>query len=391
MMDDLFAVVERGKKEWESAVDSIAEGVALYDRESMTVRRANWPLARWLDSTPQQMVGLDLLEALADCTADGFVLSVLLGQSVAGYQEVSRTSSGQTWLLSVFPIVISNQQSNNSVLVVRDITQEKQLQQGIIEAEKRGAMVRTVAGLAQQIIPSVGHIQQHLSSINANIQELRSAFVDYRIALRTGERSRSNLPTQTPWEAIETRHHVEFTLNDVEKMIRQSMQDLMRIYSSIDDLGDLQGSGSRTQYSDLHLILENSLSMIWPELGRKISIERHYLKGLPLIRCSQIRLQTALMALLVFCAQKTGSNGRILLTTTHTGDNEIQVSIQATEISDPDPGFIEPWLIESGINLDPKAGLVHNILQEHAGRLAIQIAEDSSLIATVALPISGIE
>ena len=59
-MDEIFAKVERAKKEWEATIDALSEGVALFQTNTLEIRRANWRLARFLHSTPHQLVGANI-------------------------------------------------------------------------------------------------------------------------------------------------------------------------------------------------------------------------------------------------------------------------------------------------------------------------------------------
>lgn len=381
-MDELFTIVERAKKEWESAVDSISEGVALYEPASFFVRRVNWTLARWLDTTPHKMVGANLHSLICGCEQSDCELLPFLRSTSSISLEIERQHTSQKWLLTVYPISNPAQPSSNTVLVLRDVTQERLMQQRVIDAEKRAAMMRTASGLAHQIIPYIGYIQQNLSNVNAHLEEVRNAFMDYRIALRAAVKAP---PQGKPpeWENIEARHRVEFILADIEQALKQGMYDLMRIYKSVDDIGDLQGPAAKMQYNDVNLILENAINFVWSDLRSKVAIERRYQKDLPLVRCNQIRIQTALMSLMIYCTQHIHLDGHITLTTKRL-NGQAEIMIEAHNRS-------TEGVVSAEIAGDPdaKTGLVMSIIEEHEGELTIKTQPDGAVSAQVHLPIEG--
>ena len=66
-LDKLFKQVERAKQEWETTVDVIDEGVSLFDNTSLEILRANWTLARFYKTKPQDLVGFNIHSLLCDC------------------------------------------------------------------------------------------------------------------------------------------------------------------------------------------------------------------------------------------------------------------------------------------------------------------------------------
>lgn len=389
-MDDLFLVVERAKKEWEAVVDSIAEGVALYDPTSLKIRRANWPLARWLETTPKDMVGQNLAEALQEGSNDPNDLSECLCSHDNPEIEIQRQADGRQWVLAVYSVTKGPSDGASSVLVIRDVTQERKLQQEVIESERRAAMIRTVTGLAHQLIPSVGYIQQQLSTIHSHLDEIRNAFVDYRVALNTATLNADAAPGVASWENIEQRHQVEFMLSDIDQAVMQSMKDLLRLYKSVDDLGNLDGPDARMKFNDLNQMLENIISFLWPDLRNKISIERRYQKDLPLVRCNQLRLQTAVMSLMVYCMRAIYNEGRIRITTSRA-EGQARISIEAKARYPQNAAIKDGWAAEFGPESsaasDLHTGMLPRVLAEHLGELELDVEEPGRITAVIRLPL----
>lgn len=394
--DALFTIVERGKKEWESAVDAISEGVALYDGQDLTIRRVNWPLARWLNTTPHQLVGASLSELLDDIELPDEELDALLRSSQQSSLEVERRTTGQHLVLSVFPTQKElpakpdHAAPQHNVLVIRDVTYEKQLQREIIEAEKRAAMIRTVSGIAHQILPSINFIQQQLSIIGGHNAEMRCAFVDYRIALNDGRGAQNDghpmgldereTRRRLLGEEIENRHQVDLMSSDIDKAIDQITHDLMHIYKSLNDLRSIEKPSANLPYVDINRTLENSIIDIWPELGDKFTLERRYQKNLPMVRCNPLRLQTAFSNLLMCHVEQIEERGRLnLITQRQDGHVEVLIRISGRRCN---AGY------EPECETDPKTELISSIIQEQQGNLTQQIDPAGNLWTCVSLPVN---
>jgi nitrogen-specific signal transduction histidine kinase len=391
-MSDLFQKVERAKKEWETTVDAICENVALYDNDSLTIQRANWSMAKLFNTTPPKLAGANLHSKVCGCKEEDCTLRDFLKSSEANTQEIERQNGKVIWSLSVYPVPKDEVSPSYNVIVLRDITKERIWQQRLLKAEQNSSMVRTAARLAYQITPSVEYIRHRLYIISQHLPELRSAFCDYRIALQVNGSEQSSC-VASDWTTIESRHKVEFLIQDIEESLRQSIRDLNRIYNVIDDLHNLGSSASRIQYIDLNNLLENMLELIQTDTMGRLSMERCFEWDIPLVRCNQLRIQTALLNLLVNAIQAVQNSGALVVQT-RKKDEGVEIIIKNSGTSGETKSLTDTQItywFNDGDSNTLEAGL-HTaswIIQEHGGKVWVDDRSEHTFQAGIYLPIHG--
>ena len=388
-MNDLFLVVERAKQEWETAIDAISEGIIVFENDTLKIHRTNWPLARWFNTTPNELVGRYLHEIVCGCdqTACSWLALVRSPE-----RSVMQTINGQTyqrWEVSVFQAQPSSQQEKLGVLVIRDITQEYLLQQQVIEAEKSAVILRIAAKIADRVIPSIGYIQHHLSMVMLNVQALRYAFTEYRVALQTsddGLRSAMN----KDWGTIESHYRVEFRMQDIREAINHSLEELNQIYNFTQRLKDLGGAAPTMRYNDLIDLLEETIHIVSEETQDLVVFDRRYEGHLPPIRCNQLHLQTAILYVLIFGIQAIRSHGKISISTARK-DQSVQVVVETNASA---PALVlntTPELTSSRIQQETMSHMITSILEDMGGDFRVRESDGSSFAATVTLPIESVQ
>ncbi len=375
-MDEMFAKVERAKQEWEATIDALSDGVALYQTASLEIRRANWRMARLLHSTPRQLVGVNIHQVFCGCAASDCSLLRLLSALEPVEQEIWRDETHQRWQVSI--AVIPNFQSaeSNTVIVVRDVTQERALQDCLIEAEKKAVALRVAASLAEQVTPSIRYCLHYLATLSRHVAELRSAFCDYRIALNQVE----SMPVAgLNWEQIESRYSVEFILQDIAQAVNLTQNDLRKIFSTVSHISNLEDSRPQMSPLQLNRLIEDALGFMQDELGDKIGLESSFAPDLPAIYGNPVRMQMALTSLLGFFAQSLPVDGRIKIETFRR-DGQVQVVIESHPAAQRRPNAAQPLSPDALpqaasdlLNLDRE--LIANIIQDHGGQL--QFCDDS--------------
>jgi PAS domain S-box-containing protein len=136
-LKNIFDIVERAKQELQATIDAIAEGVALYDADTLDIVRVNWPLARMYQTTPHQMVDTNLHSILCGCEESGCPLSDFLRFSRDVMQEYHREDPQQYWELTIYPLTVEQQEHPRNVVVIRDVTELHEAEEALSASETR--------------------------------------------------------------------------------------------------------------------------------------------------------------------------------------------------------------------------------------------------------------
>ncbi|MGH7531155.1 MAG: ATP-binding protein, partial [Gemmatimonadales bacterium] len=146
----LFEMVRRAKEQWETAFDALSEGIAVVDDEGR-VRRANASLAALLATTPPQLVGAPLGDALLG-RSHGLV--ELLDAARRGEHPaplVTRSEALRRTLRVDAARIPGATVEQRLVVLVEDVTEQQALEAQLIQSEKLAAVGQLVSGVAHEL------------------------------------------------------------------------------------------------------------------------------------------------------------------------------------------------------------------------------------------------
>lgn len=145
-----FQFVQRAKTEWETTFDAIADGVALIDPRGR-VRRCNRALATLLHETVDDMVGVDLAEALLGQPTD-LSISSASGEAGSRSQPLTLRSAtlNRTFRITGAPLG-GTFGAGWRVVLVEDVTDEKALEAQLIQSDKMASIGQLVSGVAHEL------------------------------------------------------------------------------------------------------------------------------------------------------------------------------------------------------------------------------------------------
>lgn len=148
----LFQVVSRSQKEWETTFDAMLDCVSVHDMNGKVIR-ANVALARRLKTIPQKVVGKYCAEIY---NPDGSTLipcrhTRSLHSENLIVEELELPLMGGTFQISVSPWYDKNNRMAGYIHVAKDVSNEKLLQQQLIQSEKLSAIGELISGIAHEL------------------------------------------------------------------------------------------------------------------------------------------------------------------------------------------------------------------------------------------------
>lgn len=124
----LFRTVERGHKQWEQTFDAMGDGAAVISADRI-VRRANWGLAKMLNTTPWALIGKPCFEAVGCCDVppEWCPAGISMKKGEAFSVVTQPHAFGGRWVeMRVDPLVDSDGRISGMVHIFRDVTRERQ-------------------------------------------------------------------------------------------------------------------------------------------------------------------------------------------------------------------------------------------------------------------------
>jgi two-component system NtrC family sensor kinase len=149
---ELFQVISRSQREWETTFDAMQDCVSVHDTTGKVIR-ANVALARRLKTIPQKIIGRYCSEIYDPESSHAKVCRhthSLLSEAII-VEELALPVMEGVFQLSVSPWHDKNNRLVGSIHVAKDISNEKQLQQQLIQSEKLSAIGELISGIAHEL------------------------------------------------------------------------------------------------------------------------------------------------------------------------------------------------------------------------------------------------
>jgi len=148
----LFQRVSRSQREWETTFDAMQDCVSVHDTTGRVIR-ANVALARRLKTIPQKVIGRYCSEIYnpAGSSLNSCQHTLPLKSETLIVEELSLPVMGGVFQVSVSPWYDKDKRLVGSIHVAKDISNEKLLQQQLIQSEKLSAIGELISGIAHEL------------------------------------------------------------------------------------------------------------------------------------------------------------------------------------------------------------------------------------------------
>jgi PAS domain S-box-containing protein len=149
---ELFELVARAKKEWESTFDAMSDGIFIFDRQGQLIR-VNRAGAAFEQLTPQILSGRHCCDILRTSSDDAFCIvekSIAESQSVT--LEIRPTGLNRPLLVTVEPILGPDGQPAGAVCTARDVTELRKIE---AVARERQSLLTNILESARESIYAV--------------------------------------------------------------------------------------------------------------------------------------------------------------------------------------------------------------------------------------------
>lgn len=287
---------------------------------------------------------------------------------------------------------LSELHSKNEALE-NTLTRLKETQSQMIQSEKMASIGQLAAGIAHEINNPVGFVSSNLNTLGGYIDDLKPIIAKYRATLRNAAASAVPIPDIDQVLANETEREVDFILEDLPQLVRESREGLDRIRKIVIDLKDFAHPGEDTlQLADLNQNIDSTLNIVWNEIKYKAVVHKDY-GDLPQVNCYPQQLNQVFMNLLVNAAQAITEKGEIGITT-RVEEETVIVTISDTGCGIP-PEHIhrifDPFFTTKEVGKGTGLGLnvVYNVIRKHNGTIAVESTPGKGTIFTVRLPVNG--
>ncbi len=280
----------------------------------------------------------------------------------------------------------------------KDITQQRHLELQIMQSEKMASIGQLAAGVAHEINNPIGYISSNLHTLGEYQGQLHELITKYRELSALFEKKPDQFENNIflsglkAIEKLETEIDINFIMDDLPLLIKQSEDGTDRVKKIVSDLKNFAHPGDeKKQFTDINSNIESTLNMLWNELKYHVEVIKD-LGDIPAVECYPQLLNQVFMNLIVNSAQAIEGKGIIRIKTSwHDNSAEIKISDNGMGIPKENLGKIyDPFFTTKDVGKGTGLGLhlCYNIIKKHQGTILVESIEGKGTTFTISLPLS---
>ncbi|MEO0444630.1 MAG: ATP-binding protein [Verrucomicrobiota bacterium] len=336
----------------ERVFEALQEGVVVMDAEG-TVSFMNGAAGDFFGLKPEEVVGESLRLKLPGLEWER------LRESQKVVSRDLEVFYPENRFLNVYVAPIEDETLSDQVLgrvmIVRDITKERKVEEEKIESETLNVLTMLAAGVAHEL-------GNPLNSLNIHLQLAQRKLGKVPEAVRKG-------------------------LEEVLEIARKEIQRLDLIIGHF--LTAVRPTAPQLAMEDVNLMLQESLQVLQPEIeDRKIEVRVEFEQDLPLLLLDAVQIKQAFYNLIRNASQALGSEGELHIRTS-ADDARIAVEfvdngvgISAKDMANLFRPYYTTKTSGSGLGLL----IVRRIIREHGGEMEMESEVELGTRVTCYLP-----
>jgi PAS domain S-box-containing protein len=348
--------LEQAAQEWRTTFDSITDLISIHDKDNRIVR-VNQAMADMLKTTPKELVGKlcsEVMHGTKDPPVNCPHRQALIN-SKAAVLETFDPGLGRHFYESASPLFNEKGEITGSIIVARDITQQKRIEEQLIMTDRLASIGELSSGIAHELnnpLTSVIGFSQLLMEGDAPENIKKDLGIVYSEAQRAA-------------------------------VIVKNLLTFARKHAPV------------KQLSQVNTVIEDVLRLrAYEQKVNNIQIEAHLASNLPEIMMDHFQMQQVFLNIIVnaeFAMLETHKRGKLTITTKKY-DSFIKITI-----TDDGPGIakenlkhiFDPFFTTKEVGKGTGLGLsiCHGIVTEHDGQIYTRSEDGQGATFVVELPL----
>jgi len=257
----------------------------------------------------------------------------------------------------------------------------------LLQSEKMASVGQLAAGIAHEINNPIGFINSNIGSLQNYVEKLFEVINQYEDLIQ----QQSPPAAVSKMDELKEKADLEFLKEDIQDLVRESMDGLKRVKDIVQSLKDFSHVGETDwQEADLHQGIDSTLNIVKNEIKYKANVVKEY-GQVPLVKCIISQVNQVVMNLLVNASHAIKENGMIKIS---TGCEKDMAWIRVLDTGSGIPQenlnrIFEPFFTTKPVGSGTGLGLSlsYGIIKKHGGRIDVQSVMGKGTCFTVWLPL----
>ena len=350
------AQLKRAAKEWRTTFDSISDLIMIQDNDHRIIR-ANKAAADWMKTTPKELVGklcCEVFRGTKEPQANCPCASALKTGKSVGFENYN-PSLGTYLYESHSPIFNDQGEAIGSILVARDITEQKRMEEQLILTDRLASIGELSSGIAHEL-------NNPLTSVIGFSQLIMDGDVPENI-----------------------REDLSIVNSEAQRAagIVKNLLTFARKHAPV------------TELCQINSVIENVLKLrAYEQKVNDIEVEKYLAADLPEIMMDHFQMQQVFLNIIVnaeFAMLEAHKKGKL------TVSSEKSANVITVRVTDNGPGIsrenlkhiFDPFFTTKEVGKGTGLGLsiCHGIVSEHGGQIFATSKLDQGTTFTVELPL----
>lgn len=309
-------------------------------------------------------------------------------QMIGYVSSIDDPAAGAWWLLQDRSEVRRAQEAleSNYERLKETNRRLEEAQNQLLQSEKMASIGQLAAGVAHEINNPIGFVNSNLNSLKHYVDDLFALIAQYESA----EPEMSPQTTQRI-QAAKREADIEYMLEDLPVLLRESADGLARVKRIVQDLKDFSRvDNSDWAEADLNAGLDSTLNVVLNEVKYKAEVVKNY-GTLPPVRCLMAQLNQVFMNFIVNAAHAIETRGTITLSSGHMHDWVwVEVADTGCGMSlEVQHRIFEPFFTTKPVGKGTGLGLSlsFSIVQKHHGVIRVRSTPGQGSAFRVWIPI----
>lgn len=306
------------------------------------------------------------------------------------------------WLQSVKRPLMGSAGVEYILGIATDLTERKDLEQQLRQAQKLESIGQLAAGIAHEINTPTQYVGD-------NVRFLRNSFADYSTILaKAGELagicrdSGLIVPELIAFNDSVIDADLEFLNGEVPKALDQALDGLERISKIVRSMKDFAHPGSNDfKPTDLNKAIESTITIASNEWKYVADVITNYDQNLPLVPCLASEFNQVILNMIVNAAHaisdKSGNGGSVkgtISVETQAEGNNVEIRIADTGVGMTEEirkRVFDPFFTTKEVGRGTGQGLAIShrvIVDKHQGSIDVESTPGQGTVFTITLPVN---